>query len=253
MRFLKNLFSVPKGKKVTDADMKRVLVSSVCGILVCMTCLISSTWAWYTVSVKTDAFTVSVADAAVSVAVNNQQASITESIDLEAGQEVALKLAFTTDATSNSFNPQPKRVIVMSCINAEGETVGSYYTVVGSESNTVAITVKTEAACTLRFAPAWQLPTGALELDLSKELLLIDLEDINSDDGQETDDEKPDDVKTDAEKTDGEQTGGEQTDGEQTGGEQIGGEQTGGEQTDVGDNQPGGNGESAENKEQITE
>ena len=71
MKFLKNLFSVPKGKKVTDADMKRVLVSSVCGILVCMTCLISSTWAWYTVSAETAPFTIEVADLKLTLTVND--------------------------------------------------------------------------------------------------------------------------------------------------------------------------------------
>ena len=51
MKFV-NLFSLPKGKKITDKYLGRVLVSSICGILLCMGCLAGSTWAWFTVSLE---------------------------------------------------------------------------------------------------------------------------------------------------------------------------------------------------------
>ena len=49
---LKELFSVPEGKKVTEKVFGRVLISSVCSILLSMACLISTTWAWFTVSIE---------------------------------------------------------------------------------------------------------------------------------------------------------------------------------------------------------
>jgi len=49
---LKDLLSVPAGKKVTEKQLYRVLISSVCSILLCMSCLAGTTWAWFTVSLE---------------------------------------------------------------------------------------------------------------------------------------------------------------------------------------------------------
>ena len=51
---LKYLFTVPRGERVTEKHLRRVLASSVAGILLCMTCLVSTTWAWFTVSVTSE-------------------------------------------------------------------------------------------------------------------------------------------------------------------------------------------------------
>ena len=48
---LKDLFTVPTGEKVTERHLNRVLVSSICGLLLCMACLVGTTWAWFTDSV----------------------------------------------------------------------------------------------------------------------------------------------------------------------------------------------------------
>lgn len=49
---IRELFTVPEGEKVTEKIFGRVLLSSICGILLCMTCLASTTWAWFAVSVE---------------------------------------------------------------------------------------------------------------------------------------------------------------------------------------------------------
>ena len=49
---IKNLFCVPEGKKVTEKMFAKVLVSSICSILLCMACLVGTTWAWFSVSVE---------------------------------------------------------------------------------------------------------------------------------------------------------------------------------------------------------
>ena len=40
---MKELFAVPEGKKITEKMFGRVLISSVCSILLCMACLIGTT------------------------------------------------------------------------------------------------------------------------------------------------------------------------------------------------------------------
>lgn len=54
MKKLKYLFTVPENEKVTEKHLMRVLISSVCSILLCMTCLVSTTWAWFTVSISSE-------------------------------------------------------------------------------------------------------------------------------------------------------------------------------------------------------
>ena len=34
--------------------MRRVLISSICSILLCMTCLVSTTWAWFAISIENE-------------------------------------------------------------------------------------------------------------------------------------------------------------------------------------------------------
>ena len=155
MRFLKNLFSVPKGKKVTEADMKRVLVSSVCGILLCMTCLISSTWAWYTVSMETAAFTIDVADAKLAIEVNGAQADGT-SVVLTPAVETVVDVTFTPAQTPDALNVTPQRYIIMTVIDEQEQPLGTYY--VACKGDVTQVKLLTDAACTVYFTPAWPSP-----------------------------------------------------------------------------------------------
>ncbi len=47
MKFWKRLLAVPEDDKVTEKCMTRVLICSICSVLLCVVCLASTTWAWY--------------------------------------------------------------------------------------------------------------------------------------------------------------------------------------------------------------
>ena len=47
-----NFPTVTEKTKVTENLFNKVLISAVCTILLCMTCLVSTTWAWFTVSIE---------------------------------------------------------------------------------------------------------------------------------------------------------------------------------------------------------
>ena len=49
---MKGMFSLKAGQIVTEKYLRQVLVTSICGILLCMSCLIGTTWAWYAVSIE---------------------------------------------------------------------------------------------------------------------------------------------------------------------------------------------------------
>ena len=67
---LKDLFTVPTGQKVTEKHLRQVLISSICSILLCMTCLVSTTWAWFSVSVENTGNTIQIGTPKVSISVN---------------------------------------------------------------------------------------------------------------------------------------------------------------------------------------
>lgn len=66
---LKDLFTVPTGQKVTEKHLRRVLISSICSILLCMTCLVSTTWAWFAVSIKNTGNNIQVAQWSLAVSI----------------------------------------------------------------------------------------------------------------------------------------------------------------------------------------
>lgn len=49
---IRDLRAAPKEQKITEGYLRQVLISSVCGILLCMSCLAGTTWAWFTVSIE---------------------------------------------------------------------------------------------------------------------------------------------------------------------------------------------------------
>lgn len=126
MKSLKYLFTVPEGEPVTDRHFRRILISSVCGILLCMTCLVSMTWAWYTVSIETNPATLQVASHYVAL-----EKELNPAIKTYEAGEYQLKLEFVTDASdaelSNSFYEEDlARYIIISVY--KGDTLeGSYY------------------------------------------------------------------------------------------------------------------------------
>lgn len=81
MRKLKFLFTVQEGEKVTEKTLRRVLISSVCSILLCMMCLFSTTWAWFAVSVESD-FTISIVSQEVQAEIQPKQAGKTDRVIL---------------------------------------------------------------------------------------------------------------------------------------------------------------------------
>ena len=67
---IKELFTVPEGQKVTEKVFHRVLISSICSILLCMSCLVSTTWAWFTVSIENQGNEIQIVNFEVSVTQN---------------------------------------------------------------------------------------------------------------------------------------------------------------------------------------
>ncbi len=63
----KGLFTVPAGEKISEKQLAKVLISSVCSILLCVGCLVSATWAWFTVSIGNEDNVIQIAEPKILV------------------------------------------------------------------------------------------------------------------------------------------------------------------------------------------
>ena len=247
MKFLKYLFTVPEGEKVTERHLKRVLISSVCGILLCMTCLVSSTWAWYTATVQVPVSPITVAEHSAEVYVGDAQTKEeAPAVILADGETKDIKVVFGTDAdvandsftTGSKFGYEPGRYIIVTvtakAANAPetaaeagtepvADTFDTHFATycipasyeVLRENDTakvwlVKLQLQTGASCKVEFSTAWHIPENVKVLELgTNQLSLVPAR--QTDENTDT----PDSVTTETpgvENTEGgEQTGTDQT------------------------------------------
>ncbi|MDO4810912.1 MAG: hypothetical protein Q3985_03085 [Eubacteriales bacterium] len=79
MRLIHGQYEPSKHKKVTEQDMTRSIVASVIGIVVCLICLIGTTWAWYTDTVTSQVITIQAANYDVDVEVKDGDTTVSSS------------------------------------------------------------------------------------------------------------------------------------------------------------------------------
>ena len=68
---LKEYFKVSREQKITEKYLRRVLLGSICGILLCMSCLAGTTWAWYVVGIENTENVIQIGPD-ITVALDNQ-------------------------------------------------------------------------------------------------------------------------------------------------------------------------------------
>lgn len=77
---IKSLFTIPEGKKVTEKAFSKVLLSSICSILLCMACLMGTTWAWFRADLENQYNEIQIANVNSSVTVKKSGESDSEAI-----------------------------------------------------------------------------------------------------------------------------------------------------------------------------
>ena len=98
---------VPKHQKPTDDNILRLLMPSVVGIVICMVCLADSTWAWFSASFQTAPQTITAANFAVTVSIENDKGQSVEAqngqYNLTAGVEYTVTLTAGGNAPSGGY------------------------------------------------------------------------------------------------------------------------------------------------------
>ena len=169
---IKNLFTVPEGEKITEKLFGRALVSSVCGILLCMACLVGTTWAWFVAGVESVENVIAIAAVLPDTAMSKQGASIAPtdygSYALEAGKyyaRVALKQEETAQADTSLLENSQRPVYVIMTVEHSGQTQYRLFTFDNrsAERNTW-ITVA-DGTATVSFSASWVKPDTPISED----------------------------------------------------------------------------------------
>lgn len=171
---LKHLFTVPAGQKVTERHLRRVLISSVCSILLCMGCLVSTTWAWFTVSVESTGNVIQIGTPQVVVKVDNAAFESDSQLPVKAEGTYEVHIA---RANEESDDLQKKCMLFVTLTlqevtsnQPEGEdqtgteaTARSVtkYVVLKENSYDETVKVQTDVACTLSWSASWFVPDNA--------------------------------------------------------------------------------------------
>jgi hypothetical protein len=94
---IKDLFTVPEGKPITEKTFYRVLICTVCSMIFTMSCLVGTTWALFSVSVENQDNKISISE--VTVALNQEY--VPSIVQLKAGT-YDVKVSYRHEADSLS-------------------------------------------------------------------------------------------------------------------------------------------------------
>lgn len=146
---LKDFFIIDPKEKVTDKKLTRVLIVSVCGILLTMAALVQTTWALFSSELYNTGNVITVGNPVVRVALtqNGSDVSSAESgeYSLNAGE---CQLNLTTQATQD---------YVILTVEV-GETSTRYCC---DLQNGITLTLRVSRACTVTFVTSWAQPSDA--------------------------------------------------------------------------------------------
>ena len=157
---LKDLFTVPAGQKITEKHLWRVLGSSICSILLCMTCLVSATWAWYNVSVENDGNVIWIGQPGIHMTVDG--ASCESGTELS-GSEIELTMAH-----ANHTDDFDKKSTLYVTLNLQKEGATAFHYVTLNESNDYSSMVRIQNdmgdTYTVSWIVSWFPPDNAAAL-----------------------------------------------------------------------------------------
>lgn len=164
---IKELFIVPEGEKVTEKVFGRVLLSSLCSILLCMACLVSTTWAWFSVSIENKGNVIQIANVTANVKITSGEELISPSTDgsftLGTGTyslQIGLEQGEKTSDGANLLKDSKCPVYVVMAINHEGSVkYRSFKFTSKEEVKKTQLTVDTGYAV-IGFSVSWVMPAG---------------------------------------------------------------------------------------------
>ena len=117
---IKDLFTVPQGERVTEKTFGRVLVSSVCSILLCMACLFGTTWAWFVAGIENTGNVIQIANVELEVTTvpEGESSAVTGNSQTLTAGVYDLRIEIRNEAAGNEAGAKhPVYVIMTTCEN----------------------------------------------------------------------------------------------------------------------------------------
>jgi len=153
---IRSLFTVPTGEKVTEKALRKVLISSILSILLCMTCLVSTTWAWFTVSIENQGNEIKISEPKIKVKYADKyyENELTLSAD---NQTVLIEHGNELD------DLEKKCTLYITLTLKEGDVTTTGYTTIDQDDAGYQkeITVPVQGDATLSWTVTWFSPDNA--------------------------------------------------------------------------------------------
>lgn len=150
---IKDLFAVPEGKNISEKMFGRVLLSSVCSILLCTACLVGATWAWFTAEVKSAESSIVIGEPEAVLLVDD--ADFVSGALLEGGEH---KVTLAHGGNSDAFAYKSTLYVTLT---VDGTPVYVLLNAESGYSRELTVQVADGAQCALSYEVSWFAPAGA--------------------------------------------------------------------------------------------
>lgn len=166
---MKELFSVPQGKGISDKYLYRVLISSICSILLCMGCLAGTTWAWFTVSLENAENVIQIGTPTVKVTVRDvgtpaDDGQATAATEFSSGAGLVAGKHVITVLNAGNADDLDRKSTLYVAFSVGNEVIGRV--VLNCENNyTASVQLVTDRESVLTWTASWFPPEGAKPLD----------------------------------------------------------------------------------------
>lgn len=155
---LKDLFTVPTGEKVTEKHLNRVLASSICGLLLCMACLVGTTWAWFADSIVNEGNVIQIGTPQVVLQVNGA--------DVEDGGKLQAGTHTITVAHANQADSLAKKsnlfvtFTISKTLGNEAKIVSQYIMLNEANGYAAQISLQLDGEYAFSWNTTWATPAG---------------------------------------------------------------------------------------------
>lgn len=136
--------------------MRRVLVSSICSILLCVTALMGVTWAWFTISIENEGNVIQIGKPEIKLTLDD--VGLTSPVELLAGTH-RLNIEHANEV--DSLN---KKSTLYVTLTIDGGATTVYTALREENSYATTITIIADTAYTLSWEASWLEPTNVGEL-----------------------------------------------------------------------------------------
>ena len=154
-------------KKLTDKAFSHAIISSIVGIVVCLICLCSSTWAWFTDSVEIAGGTIKAGECLLEIDVTNEigeeMQDVENGITLNANETYTVTLTLPKDSTSGYCK-----------IVTDMKSYYSDYILYHDSDTPVVVTFRVQAESTqqVKFVKCWGVYSCTTDVTVGETLVL---------------------------------------------------------------------------------